>query len=533
MPHSAYPRIVAGIAGLFVAATVHAEERPRRQTIDAELKMAWEREKVAPAARSTDSEFLRRVYLDLVGTVPSYEEATKFLADVDTSKRAKLIDRLLADPRFAIAQANVWDQVLFGRHPAGGDSTRKRDAFKGWLAKQFAGNVPYDVWVRELLLAESPGSEMYYVQFRNQPEEATVAVTKTFLGTQLQCARCHDHPFDKWTQKDFYGMTGFFVRLVVQESGSGNDRKLAIGEKSTGEVLFTGAAKDQTPGKKGEPVKPRFLGGADLDEPPVPKEFKEPPAGIAKLPKPLFSRKAKLAAWAATAENPYFARAIVNRVWAQFLGRGLVHPIDDFTDGNMPSHPALLRAMTDGFVANKFDQRWLMREIVNSEAYQLSQCGEGREALPKWFERARVRPLSAEEIGAALRTVTGYDTDPKTAGKLPYNGDEYFVRYFGEPTNGLGEFQGSLHEHLFLNNGEQVRGLIRRKKGNLADQLLTAKESWEHRVDRLFLSVLQRVPTAKEREAFASYMQRDPKNEPLVEDAIWVLVNSSEFRFNH
>jgi len=186
---------------------------PLRQTIDAALKAGWDKQKITPAPRSTDATFLRRVYLDLAGVVPSYEDTTAFLKDTDPKKREKLIDKLLADPRFAAQQAHVWDLVLFGRHPQNIEATRKRDNFKKWLTEQFAKNVPYDQLVRKLLLAEEDGSELFYVQYRNAPEEAAVAVTKTFLGTQLQCARCHDHPFEDWTQRDFYGMAGFFVRL--------------------------------------------------------------------------------------------------------------------------------------------------------------------------------------------------------------------------------------------------------------------------------------------------------------------------------
>jgi hypothetical protein len=530
MPLSPARRGLVLAAVLLAAPAAGAE--PLRAVIDAELKAAWQREKVTPAPRADDSAFLRRVYLDLVGTAPAYDETTAFLADTDPKKREKLVDKLLADPRFGVAQAHVWDQVLFGRHPGGGDTTRKRDIFKAWLAKQFAGNVPYDVWVNELLLAETPGPEMYYAQFRNQPEEATIQVSRTFLGTQLGCAKCHDHPFDVWTQKDFYGMTGFFVRLVVQDTGTGMNKTVAIAEKSTGEVLFSGTAKDQGPGKKGDPVKPKFLGGPELAEPPVPKDFKEPMG--AKLPKPLFSRKAKLAAWAAAADNPYFAKAAANRVWAQFMGRGIVHPVDDFTAKNEPSHPALLKAMTDGLVANKFDLKWLIREVVNSEAYQLAATGPVTDALPKWFERARVRPLSAEELMASLRAVTAYDADAKAAAaKLPNAAEEYILRYFGEPTNGLGEFQGGLSEHLFLNNAEQVRMFARRKPGNLADKLLAPAESADSKVERLYLSVLQRRPREKERAAFAAHLGRGAKPEAAVEDVIWVLLNSSEFRFNH
>lgn len=504
---------------------------PLRTTIDAELKAAWTREKVTPAGRATDGEFLRRVHLDLVGTVPTTDEAAAFLADTDPEKRAKLVDRLLSDPRFATAQADVWDSVLFGRRPGFPDATRKRDTFKDWLAKSFADGIGHDARVRELLRAESPGPALYLVQYRSQPEEAAVAISRTFLGTQLQCARCHDHPYDKWTQKDFYGVAGFFVRLVVQESGSGTAKTYAVAEKSVGEVLFSGAAKDQAPGKKGEPVRPRFLDGPDLDEPPAPKDappFKEGTP----LPKPAFSRKEKFADWLTTADNPYFARATVNRVWAQFMGRGIVHPIDDFQAGNEPSHPALLRALSDGLVEHKFDLKWLIREIVNSESYQLSGKGGSRDASPKWFERARVRPLSAEETVAAMRVVTGFDATLKPGEKVEIGWD-YFMRAFGEPLNGQGDFQGSLAEHLFMNNGEHVRRFITRRKGNLVDTLAVSTDSPEKKAERLFLAILHRQPSPREREAFAAYLATSDKPEPAAEQAVWALLSTSEFRFNH
>lgn len=275
-------------------AALQAEEINLRQVIDAEIRVAWQRQKITSAGRADDAAFLRRVYLDLVGTIPTGEEAAQFLKDADPKKRALLIDKLLADPRFAAHQADVWNVVLFGRNPPNLDADRRRIGFKKWLTEKFAKNEPYDCWVRDLLLAERDGTELFYVQFRNQPEDTAVAVSRVFLGTPLQCARCHDHPFESWTQRDFYGMAGFFVRLVVLDGGG--NKKFTIGEKSSGDVLFTGAVKDQKPGQKGEPIKPKFLSGPALDEPPLPKGFKEPPQGAKTMPKPLFSRKEKLAA---------------------------------------------------------------------------------------------------------------------------------------------------------------------------------------------------------------------------------------------
>jgi hypothetical protein len=533
------------VAASALGPSLRAEETPLRQAIDNEVQAAWQREKVTPAAPAGDAAFLRRVYLDLVGTIPTGEETGQFLKDDDPAKRTKLIDRLIDDPRFAVHQADVWDLVLFGRHPPNPDITRQRDVFRRWLTDKFARNEPYDHWVRELLLAEGntaeSGAPMFLLQFRNQPEEAAVAVSRIFLGTQLQCARCHDHPFDKWKQLDFYGMAGFFVRLTVVDGGGGAMRRYQIAEKSSGEVLFSGSVKEQRPGKKGTPVPARFLGGSVLEEPPLPATFKEPELkGNQAPPKPMFSRKEKLADWVVANDNPYFSRAVANRVWAQFFGRGLVHPVDDLKLANKASHPELLEALSAQLAAHQFDLKWYIRELVNSRTYQLASKGPTTEAMPRWFEQGRVRPLSAEEMLAALRQATGFDAAARAAGakpgdeKLPGNTREWFLRYFGEPTTGRGEFQASLTEHLFLNNSGEIRQMIQRRKGNLADTLLSAKAAPEERVEQLFLAVLSRPPRPAERERFVAYLALDEKKpEALIEEAIWVLLNCSEFRLNH
>jgi hypothetical protein len=515
-------------------AAARADDAPvaLTQAIDAELRAAWSREKIAPAPRSTDAEFLRRVYLDLVGVVPTYEETKSFLDDSSAAKRAALIDALLTDARFSRQQADVWDLVLFGRNPGNGDATRKRDGFKKWLAGQFEKDQPLDQVARRLLSADDDGSELFYVQFRGQPEEATVAVSRIFLGMQLQCARCHDHPYESWTQRDFYGMAGFFVRLVVVEAGSGQNRKYKVGEKSVGEVLFTGAVKDQKPGQKGEPVAPKFLGGDVLDEPPAPKDAKKEVVKANVLPpRPAFSRKEKIADWVTGPDNPYFARAMANRLWAQFMGRGFVHPVDDLGGKNAPSHPQLLDTLTKHLLDTKFDLKSFVRAVVTSEAYQLASTGPETAALPSWYERARVRPLSAEELMASFKAATKFPADGFKGSGEP---TEYMLRYFGEPTDGLGHFQGSLSEHLFLNNATHLRLLAQPRKGNLSDALMTMPGTWDEKVDRLFLSMLNRLPTDAERARFVQHLSGDAKMaSALIEEAVWTLMCCSEFRFNH
>jgi hypothetical protein len=517
---------------LLTATTACAEGRPLRDAIDAEVAAAWKQEKITPAKPAGDAEFLRRVYLDLAGAIPSHDETVAFLNSTEPAKREQLIDRLLADPRFAQHQADVWDMLLFGRNPPGFE-THKRDGFQAWLRGRFEKNVPYDVWTRELLKAEGNSVDngaLYYVQYRNAPEDAAEAISQKFLGVQLHCARCHDHPYEKWTQRDFYGVAAFLARLeVVQVGKKGVENLYAIGEKNSGDIQFIGPAKDAAPGKKGEPIKPKFLLGKPLEEPEAAagKETKFAPNKMP--PKPSFSRKDSLADWITSPNNPYFARAVANRVWAQYLGRGLVQPVDNLSASNKPSHPVLLDEMTRELISHKFDLKWYIRELVNSKTYQLAGAGKG-EAAPEWFEHARSRPLSAEELADAWRTAVGYTAADKKAGSSRFRPLEgaYVMQFFGSPNTGVGEFQGGLHEHLYLNNGPLLQ-MISAGKGSLEEFVGDKTKPINARVDRLFLSTLNRPPTDRERTKFTQFLT---DGGPAA-DAVWVLITCSEFRFNH
>jgi hypothetical protein len=337
-----------------------------------------------------------------------------------------------------------------------------------------------------------------------------------------------------------------------------------IGEKSTGDVLFTGPAKNQQPGKKGDPVKPKFLLGDALAEPALPEGFKEPKLENNKPPPaPQFSRKDQFADWVTGESNPFIAKAIANRIWAQHFGRGLVHPVDNMSPSNKPSHPELLTALTAWLVEHKFDLKAYIRELVNSRTYQLSSrlvdepvnrreghaasdtagvdAGVNRrvhaalEAQPIWFQHARSRPLSAEELIESWRVATGYDlaTKDKQKEKKPSRfrplADGYMVRFFGQPNNGVGEFQGGLAEHLYLNNGP-MSNLIATGEGSLFTAVAKADQPWPDRIDRLFLQTLNRPSSSDEREKLAALIGGD---EERLRDAIWALLTCSEFRFNH
>jgi hypothetical protein len=536
-------RLLVALALLGAVGSLVAQERPLREVIDREVKAGWERKERTPSVRSSDAEFLRRVHLDLVGSIPTGEEAAAFIDDPASDKREKLIDRLLADPRFGRHQADVWDVILFTRNPPGSEVSR-REGLHAWLVRSFNENIPYDQWVRALLKAEGnsvdDGPPLFFVQYRNRPEDASESVSQIFLGVQLQCARCHDHPYESWSQRDFYGMAAFLSRLQVVSVGKAdNATKYAIAEKSSGDILFTGPATEQEAGKKGEPVKPKFLLADELAEPELPADFKEvkfednkPP------PPPQFSRKDQLADWIASRDNPFLARAIANRLWAQYLGRGLVHPIDHLSDSNPPSHPELLDQLAAQLAAHNFDVKWFIRELVNSETYQLSSVGSASEPLPPWYEYARTRPLSAEELAESWKIATSYDqlerqpSDDERRNRFHPLTRDYMIRYFGTPNSGTGDFQGGLHEHLYLNNG-QLGSLVGDQKGNLTHTLARSEEPIESRIERLFLATLTRRPSEEEVQQFKSFLESSESREPRWQDAVWALLTCSEFRFNH
>lgn len=545
MSCSAFCRVLT-LTIFFLTPSALLAETPLRQIIDQEIRAGWKSDEIKPPGIAEDAVFLRRVYLDLTGIIPTYEQAKAFLDSKDSEKRSKLIDKLLNDPRYAIHQADIWDMILFGRNPPGYDA-RDRDGFKKWLRDQFAKNVPYDQWVRTILKGEGntidDGAPMYLIQYDRKPLDATAAIVKTFLGVQLQCARCHDHPHEDWKQTDFYAMAAFLSRLErVQVGKQGRLSKIMIGEKNTGEILFTGPVSEERPGKKGVSISPKFLLSEKLKEPPLPKDVKDPrrfPSNKVP-PKPYFSRKNALAEWVTSKENPMFARAAANRIWAQFMGRGLIDPVDNMSPGNPASHPKLLKALTQELINHQFDLKWYLRELCNSEAYQLTHKGESSEAKTWTFERARVRPLSAEELVESWRVATGYDqTEYGQREKKKRKGDRFYgvtggyaLRFLGRPNNGVGQFQGGLHEHLYLNNG-QVQQLIASGKGGLYDALLESSKSWEERIDRLYLSVLSRYPKVDEQKKFTEYLTAEKEPRYRVKEAIWVLMTCSEFRFNH
>jgi hypothetical protein len=262
-----------------------AQQSRLRDVIDREIKAGWEKEKLAPPGLSSDAVFLRRIYLDLIGMIPSYEEATAFLGDADPQKREKLVEKLLADPRYARQQAQVFDVALLTRNHKVVEGTvgyRNRGRFRQWLAKQFESNEPYDRIAAKILQAQEDGSQLYFAVY-NGTDEMVTAVSRFFLGRQIQCAKCHDHPYESWTQKDYHGLSGFFVRTMSvevpekPEIANQKGKHYLVGEKAVGEAMFSLEEIDpKTKKKVTNPVRPKFLSGEELTEPEPPKDYVEP-----------------------------------------------------------------------------------------------------------------------------------------------------------------------------------------------------------------------------------------------------------------
>ena len=364
---------------------------------------------------------------------PRHDETQQFLADTDPNKRTKLIDQLLADPRFSTQQANVWDLVLFGRHPPQFRTRRgERDSFKKWLAGKFAPNEPYDRWVRDLLLAEQQGTELFYVQYRNQPEDATVAVSRIFLGTQLQCARCHDHPFESWTQRDFYGMAGFFVRLVVLDKPRSRDSATSpSARKAPAKSCSPARSRTRSPARRASRSRPRSSAVPTLKEPPLPKGFKEPAleAGQDAAEAAVFAQGETGRLGDGRGQSLFCPRRRQPRLGAvPGPGLGASGRRSQRQEHAQPSRPVQGH---DGRSSSriKFDLKWLIRELVNSETYQLAADGASRRMPCR-------RGSSVPAFGRCRRRNCWPPSAPRRARtppvrRWPNDATVYFLRYFG------------------------------------------------------------------------------------------------------
>jgi hypothetical protein len=524
---------------LLLAPALARSADPLHARIDAHVTKGFGEHK-AHAGPASDDEFLRRAYLDLVGTVPTVQQVNEFLADLSKDKRAKLIDALLASPGYARRMAWFFDVTLMER---GKDAKVPRAAWEAYLNATFAANKPYDEFARELL--SNDGSDpktrpaaKFFLDRDLEPHVVTKDLGRVFLGRNLQCAQCHDHPtIDDYKQAEYYGIQAFLNRTFLFPNA--NAPTAVIAEKAEGDVSFMSVFDKN---KKLNSTAPKIANAKAIEEPKAEKgkEYKVAPAKDVK-PVPAYSRFAQLAKAVTSLENKYFARNAVNRVWAMLMGRGLVHPVDTDHGNNPASHPELLDELTREFVAHKYDLKWLVREIALSDAYQRSSVvPAGLDDVPAdRYLVAVLKPLTAEQLAYAAMQATGH-TDAER-GKLteqqldarlaPRLGP--FRAMFGRGADQTADdFSATLDQTLFVKFGGPVRGLLPPRAGNLADRLgkLTNPDAV---ADELFASVYARRPTAAERQDVADALKGAKDRQTAINELIWALVASAEFRFNH
>jgi hypothetical protein len=488
-------------------------------------KHVWdklERLGIPPSELADDATFLRRVYLDTIGTLPTAAEASAFLASSAPDKRAKLIDALLERPEYADFWAMKWSDILKVDKDA--VTPQGAVAMTRWIRRQFAENRPYDQFARDIVLAKgstsADGPAAIYKAL-GTPEDAAQAISQVFLGVRIECAKCHHHPSEKWAQDDYWALAGMF---------SGVNRKPLPGGYEA--VVWTVGA-DLGP-KVGKAKKAK-MEGAGVPAAPLgvqPKEYT-----------PSEDRRKVLAYWMTAADNPYFATMITNRMWAHYFGRGLVEPIDDIRVTNPASNEPLLAALTAHLREKKYDLKALTRLLLNSRAYQLSsKTLPGNETDEQNFSHAAVKPMPAEVLLDAISQFTG---SPEKFNGWPEGFraiqvwdnrmPSYFFRIFGRPVRfSVCECERgtdpSIAQALHLMNSPEIAAKIRARTG-AARKLADSDKKPAAIIDELFLAALGRRPTeteqAKMLEGFA-----DGDRRAAVEDVMWAILNSKEFLYN-
>ncbi|MFO0878981.1 MAG: DUF1549 domain-containing protein [Gemmataceae bacterium] len=491
----------------------------------------------APAA--FDAEFLRRVTLDLTGCIPTTAEARAFLADRSPNKREALVDRLLNSPEHARHLATFLDVTLMERLP--GRQIPQAEWFE-FLRRSVLTNQPWDVLAREILSGDGqdPAARhrvKFFLERNGEPNLITRDISRLFLGTNLQCAQCHDHPrIEEYRQDDYYGLLAFIGRTSIV---SDRKKKLPLlAEKADGETTYQSVFD---PRKVTKTALPRVPGGQALRDPMLDKSrlyVVAPAAGVASVP--AYSRRAKLAAALTQPGYLPFRRNIANRLWALMMGRGLVEPLDMDHPANPPSHPELLDLLADDIGARRFNMREFLREIALSQAYQRSSeppPGVDLKDAPL-YATAVLKPLTPEQLALSLMQASGYTdamraslgksiTEEKLYARLT-GGIAPFVRSFGSGEGAPQGFDARIDQALFLANGSLVRSWLTPGSVNLLGRL--QKLSGDALADELYLSIFTRLPSTEERQEVADFLTRHPGR---LSDLAWALLASTEFRFNH
>ncbi|MCS7045200.1 MAG: DUF1549 and DUF1553 domain-containing protein [Gemmataceae bacterium] len=506
--------------------------RELAQRIDERLAAAWKAEQIQPAPPADDYEFLRRVYLDVLGRVPRVSEIYQFLDDPAPQRREKLIDRLLAHPSFIGHWSNTWRDIIL---PTGGNQQAVFFAnnLRTWLEQQIKKDVPFDQMVRNLLAAPTtlnqpprgqftaPANQvnpLAYLQAHEfKAENLASSTARVFLGVRLECAQCHDHPFAKWSQTNFWELAAFFSGVGLQNRFVPPNQPQPAALKNPGKEI-------KIPGKE-KIVAARFPTG----ELPIWDDAKDP--------------RAILAEWVTSRNNPYFARTAANRVWAHCFGIGLLDPCDDEpTEDNPIRHPELLAELTQQLIAHNFDLKFLLRAILNSRAYQRSSAmtHPSQKDLQS-FARMPIRGLTPEQLWDSLTTAVGYRPAPgQLDPRLDFLNNQsiraQLLARFALPERRT-ETQTSILQALALMNGKFISDATSLRTGELLAGVADFPAwSAERKLETLFLATVSRPPRAEERDRLLTYVQRGGARgdeAAALADVFWALLNSSEFLFNH
>lgn len=490
------------------------EDAVARNYIDEAIHRKLRRMRIAPAGVCDDATFLRRAYLDILGVLPQPEETRRFLADRRPDKRARLVDALLERPEFAMVQAMQWSEAL--RIESRRLERKGMVLYTEFLREAFQSRRPFDQVVRELLTAQgsnfsNPAVNFYMVE--RQPQQTAEMVAQVFLGVRIQCAQCHNHPFERWTMDDYYGFAAFFAQV-------GRKR----GELPYETIVYHRGNGEVRNRRNGRVAAPRFLGGG------------EPRIERGK------DRRAVLAAWLTDAENPWFAANVANRVFARFFGRGLVDPPDDVRVSNPPSHPRLHRLLGAKLVEYGYDVARLVRDLCASRTYQLRAHPDP--LAQRSFAGAAVRRLSAEQLLDAIAHVTGV---PEKYPGLPLgaratqvaDGDprKRFLDLFGRPRRTSSctcerRSEPTLGQVLHLINGATIQAKLRSEGGRLR-RLLRAGAGPEAILEELYLAAYCRYPKPEEKARLLAVVEKGGGKPEVWEDIFWAVLNSREFVFQH
>lgn len=490
---------------------------PSNNYIDELVYAKLKKLRIEPSGTCDDSTFIRRVYLDVIGTLPTPEEYGRFMVSTLPNKRELLVDELVDRKEFAEVWVLKWAELLQVRTDPNRISYKAMLGYYNWLQEKIAQNVPTDKWVKELLGSsggtfKSPATNYY--QNETDIVKVTENVAQVFMGMRIQCAQCHNHPFDRWTMDDYYGFASFFTQ--VGRKGGDDPRELVVFNAGGGEVNHP---------VKGRPMKPKFLGGAEPDT-----------SGK--------DRREVLANWLASPDNPYFAKNLANIVWAHFMGQGIIHDVDDVRISNPASNQELLDELGKRFTAYQYDFKKLVKDICTSRAYQRDTvANKSNEGDMRNFAKGPIRRIRPETMLDIITQVT--DTKNKFPG-LPLGAravqiadgqvSTYFLTTFGRPQRETVcscevRLEPTLSQSLHLLNGDTVAPKI--QQGNLVSKMILEKKTPAQIIEAIYIRCLSRSPKPDEMKTLVALVAAEKDKKQALEDVFWSVLNSREFLFNH